>query len=64
MCQLHVEYSQLRHNFECAEHCFEAADGESIAIAIGLLRAAEMQFYQQLNSTQFLDSFVGDTAFV
>jgi hypothetical protein len=65
MRQLHIECSQLLHSFECAEHCLESPDSENVAVAIGLFRrAAEMQFCQQLNSTQLLDSLIGDTAFV
>jgi hypothetical protein len=42
MRQLHVQYSQLWHSFEGAQHCSEPFYSESVAIAISLLsRAAE-----------------------
>jgi hypothetical protein len=65
MRQLHVKYGQLRHILDCAEHCCEPANSESVVVAVSLLRrAAETQFSQLLHSTQLFDSFVGDTAVV
>jgi hypothetical protein len=65
MRQLHVEHSQLRHRLECFEYCCESVDCESVVIVFSLLLgSAETQFCQLLNSTQLLDSFVGDTAVV
>jgi hypothetical protein len=65
MEQLHVDHSQLRHRFECFEHCCEPADCESVVVAFSILRrTAETQFDQLLNSAQLFDSFVGDMAVI
>jgi hypothetical protein len=65
MRQLHAEHSQIRHHFECANHCSKPAYGESVAVAVAvdpLRGSAEIQCDQSLKLTQLLDSRIRNQA--